>query len=271
MGYEELQQSVHKGGAIIWPRTQTSSELAWPSGFMAPVNMQRNSIFGSQSPLTTQLLIQTELYITVHTVTFQWIWCSIYIYKAHPRLLSAVFVSHSQSDASNPNELLNYCALIEKQWANTTNKKFVVLHTKWVNKLHYPFPRLTAIQPIPVPFQQHYLMTSTAKILYRRWRMNERMNVQGALAESCWSSGGMIQTGENEVLIKTPSPLPFRPPQTLQTDLGSNPSLRGEWPATNRLSHFTACQFPASGWSEQDAKAVAKRARTVRYTQPAVF
>jgi hypothetical protein len=144
---------------------------------MASVNMQRNSIFGSLSPLTIQSLIQTELYITERTATLQWIWCRTYIYKAHPRLLSAVLVSHCQSCASNPSELLNYCTLIQKQWENTANKKCVVLNTKWVNKLHYPFPRHTAIQPIPVPFQQHYLMTSTAKILYRRWRMNERTNV----------------------------------------------------------------------------------------------
>ena len=33
------------------------------------------------------------------------------------------------------------------------------------------------------------------------------------------------------MLIKTPSPVPLRPPQTLQTGLGSKPSLRGERPA----------------------------------------
>jgi hypothetical protein len=231
--------------------------------------MQCNSIFGSQSPWTIQLLIQTELYITAHIATFQWIWCRISIYKAHPRLLSAVLVSQSQSDASTPDELLNYCALIEKQWQNTTNKKRVVLHTNWVNKLHYPVPRHTAIQPIPVPFQQQYLMTWTAKILYRQWRMNERTN------ECVGSTGGIMlewyRQGNTEVLIKTPCLVPLRPPQTIQTGLGSNPSLRGERPATNRLSHFKACQFPASGWSEQEGVAIAKRARTVRYRQPAVF
>jgi hypothetical protein len=148
--------------------------------------MQRNSIFGSQSPLTIQSLIQAELYITVHIATFQWIRCRIYMYKAHPRLLSAVLVSHSQSDASNPDELLNYCAVIEKQWENRTNMKCVVLHTNWANKLHYPFPRHTAIQPIHIPFQQHYLMTSTAKILNRGWQMNEYVGSTGGTMLQHW-------------------------------------------------------------------------------------
>jgi hypothetical protein len=101
--------------------------------------------------------------------------------------------------------------------------------------------------------------------------MDERMcrahwrDHAGALVE--W-----YRQGNTKVLIKTPPPVPLRPPQKLQTGVGSNPSLRGERSATNRLSHFlTACQFPVSRWSEYDAKAVAKRGRTVRYRQPAVF
>jgi hypothetical protein len=178
--------------------------------------MQRNSIFVSQSPLTIQVLIQTELYITVHTATFQWMWYRIYMYKPHPRLLSAVLVSHSQTTFQPPT---NYCVLIEKQWENRTNMKCVVLHTNWVNKLQYPFPRHTAIQHIPVPFQQHFLLTLTAKILNRRWRRNERMcrenwrNHAGVLVES-------YRQGNTEVLIKTPSLSPLRPPQKLQIGLG---------------------------------------------------
>jgi hypothetical protein len=49
----------------------------------------------------------------------------------------------------------------------------------------------------------------------------------------------MILTGETEVLGEKPVPLPLCPPQ-ISTDLGSNPGMRGERQATNRLSHGTA-------------------------------
>jgi hypothetical protein len=51
----------------------------------------------------------------------------------------------------------------------------------------------------------------------------------------------MKLTGENRQLGEKPVPVPFCPPQTSHgLDLGSNPGLRGERPATNRLSHGTA-------------------------------
>jgi hypothetical protein len=51
----------------------------------------------------------------------------------------------------------------------------------------------------------------------------------------------MKLTGENRQLGEKPVPVPRCPPQiSLELDLGSNPGLRGERPATNRLSHGTA-------------------------------
>jgi hypothetical protein len=51
----------------------------------------------------------------------------------------------------------------------------------------------------------------------------------------------MKLTGENRQLGEKPVPVPLRPPQISHgLDLGSNPGLRGERPATNRLSHGTA-------------------------------
>jgi hypothetical protein len=49
----------------------------------------------------------------------------------------------------------------------------------------------------------------------------------------------MKSTGENRQLGEKPVPVPLCPPQISHgLDLGSNPGLRGERPATNRLSHF---------------------------------
>jgi hypothetical protein len=51
----------------------------------------------------------------------------------------------------------------------------------------------------------------------------------------------MKLTGENRQLGEKPVPVPLCPPQISHgLDLGSNPGLRGERPATNRLSHGTA-------------------------------
>jgi hypothetical protein len=51
----------------------------------------------------------------------------------------------------------------------------------------------------------------------------------------------MKLTGENRQLGEIPVPVPLCPPQISHgLDLGSNPGLRGERPATNRLSHGTA-------------------------------
>jgi hypothetical protein len=51
----------------------------------------------------------------------------------------------------------------------------------------------------------------------------------------------MKLTGENRQLGEKPVPVPLCPPQISHgLYLGSNPGLRGERPATNRLSHGTA-------------------------------
>jgi hypothetical protein len=55
----------------------------------------------------------------------------------------------------------------------------------------------------------------------------------------------MKLTGENRQLGEKPVPVPLCPPQISHgLDLGSNPGLRGERPATNRLSHGTAWWSP---------------------------
>jgi hypothetical protein len=52
----------------------------------------------------------------------------------------------------------------------------------------------------------------------------------------------MKLTGENRQLGEKPVPVPLCPPKISRgLDLGSNPGLRGERPATNRLSHGTSC------------------------------
>jgi hypothetical protein len=49
----------------------------------------------------------------------------------------------------------------------------------------------------------------------------------------------MKLTGENRQLVEKPVPVPLCPPQISHgLDLGSNPGLRGERPATNRLSQI---------------------------------
>jgi hypothetical protein len=51
----------------------------------------------------------------------------------------------------------------------------------------------------------------------------------------------MKLTGENRQLGEKPVPVPLCPPQISHVlDLGLNPGLRGERPATNHLSHGTA-------------------------------
>jgi hypothetical protein len=51
----------------------------------------------------------------------------------------------------------------------------------------------------------------------------------------------MKSTGENRQLGEKPVPAPLCPPQISHgLDPGSNPGLRDERPATNRLSHGTA-------------------------------
>jgi hypothetical protein len=59
----------------------------------------------------------------------------------------------------------------------------------------------------------------------RRWYM------------SMANHGSMILTGETEELGETPAPVSLCPPQIQRAP---NPSLRGERPATNHLSHGTA-------------------------------
>jgi hypothetical protein len=49
----------------------------------------------------------------------------------------------------------------------------------------------------------------------------------------------MKLTGKTEVLGEKIVPVPLCPPQ-IPNDPESNPGLRGEGPATNRLSHGTA-------------------------------
>jgi hypothetical protein len=51
--------------------------------------------------------------------------------------------------------------------------------------------------------------------------------------------------GENRQLGEKPVPVPLCPPQISHgLDPGSNPDLRGERPANNRLSHGTAVIVP---------------------------
>jgi hypothetical protein len=51
----------------------------------------------------------------------------------------------------------------------------------------------------------------------------------------------MKSTGKNRQLGEKPVPVPLCPPQISHgLDLGPNPGLRGERPATNRLSDGTA-------------------------------
>jgi hypothetical protein len=54
----------------------------------------------------------------------------------------------------------------------------------------------------------------------------------------------MKSTGENRQLGEKPVPVPLCPPQiSYGLDLGSNPGLRGERPANNRLSHGTTLKI----------------------------
>jgi hypothetical protein len=58
----------------------------------------------------------------------------------------------------------------------------------------------------------------------------------------------MKSTGENRQLGEKPVPVPLCPPQISHgLDLGSNPGLRGDRPATNRLSHGTAMNTLVTG------------------------
>jgi hypothetical protein len=50
----------------------------------------------------------------------------------------------------------------------------------------------------------------------------------------------MILTGKTEEHGEKPVPVPLCPLQILQIELGANPGLRGEKPATNSFSHDTA-------------------------------
>jgi hypothetical protein len=54
----------------------------------------------------------------------------------------------------------------------------------------------------------------------------------------------MKLTGENRfILVKTCPSVTFSTKYPTWTDPGSNPGLRGERPATNRLSHVTATNY----------------------------
>ena len=55
-----------------------------------------------------------------------------------------------------------------------------------------------------------------------------------------WSVGGVILTGETEVLGEDAVPVPLCATNLTWTDLGSNLRLRGERPATDCLSDGTA-------------------------------
>jgi hypothetical protein len=61
------------------------------------------------------------------------------------------------------------------------------------------------------------------------WKLIVQLNFNGAPVEWNWQ-------GNTEVRGEKPVPVPLCPPQIP----GSNPDLRGERPATNRLSHGTA-------------------------------
>ena len=75
--------------------------------------------------------------------------------------------------------------------------------------------------------------------------MNECLgSTGGIMLENWWNDQ---DRGKPKCSEKTPFPVPLRPPQTLQTGLGSNLGLRDERPATNRLSHSRPYQSPASG------------------------
>jgi hypothetical protein len=59
----------------------------------------------------------------------------------------------------------------------------------------------------------------------------------------------MKSTGENRQLGEKPLPVPLCSPQISHgLDMGSNPGLRGERPATNRLSHGTASRLRRLGY-----------------------
>ena len=61
----------------------------------------------------------------------------------------------------------------------------------------------------------------------------------------------MKSTGENRQLGEKPIPVPLCPPQISHgLDLRSNPGLRGERPATNRLSHGTAGRWLLVAWQK---------------------
>jgi hypothetical protein len=73
----------------------------------------------------------------------------------------------------------------------------------------------------------------------------------------------MKLTGENRQLGEKSVPVPLSPPQISHgLDLGSNPGLRGERTATNRLSHGTATSHSCGNlithtiliWSLSNAK-----------------
>jgi hypothetical protein len=59
----------------------------------------------------------------------------------------------------------------------------------------------------------------------------------------------MVLTGDTQVLGEILSQCHFVHPNLTWTDLGSNPDLRGEIPASNRLSHGTASVGRAHGSS----------------------
>jgi hypothetical protein len=61
------------------------------------------------------------------------------------------------------------------------------------------------------------------------------MDEYGAMVERYWQ-------GKTEDLGEKPVPVPLCPPQIPHSDPNANSGLRGDTPATNRLSHGTALQ-----------------------------
>jgi hypothetical protein len=62
----------------------------------------------------------------------------------------------------------------------------------------------------------------------------------GAVIDEYGAHGGMIFAGETEVLGENLPSATLSTPTPTWIDPGANPGVRGERPATNRLSHGTA-------------------------------
>jgi hypothetical protein len=72
------------------------------------------------------------------------------------------------------------------------------------------------------------------------WPLMGPLSIQQMTHEWIWSSGGMILTGKPEHSERKLSQFHFVYHKLAWTDLGANPYLRGNKPASNRLSYGTA-------------------------------